>query len=143
MDFKDYNAIDDVFWANTTNDIAIDMTSVKQRTAKAIALNATTVVYVSNGTDWINMTTSTAIPYYVLTLTIGAHTRVSVIDSLGNVYTNGSRVYVGATLTITATADAGYTLTTYTVNEVDKTASNPTTHTMSLATTVVTAATAE
>lgn len=136
-----YNRIDDVFYPDLTADIARDMEIVKQKTSKAIALDAVNVAYISNGTDWKNFASNAVISYYVITLTIGDNTTLKVVDAAGIEYVSGSRIAPGTVLTITAAADEGYDLTTYTVATVDKTADNPTEHTMSASMTVVTEAT--
>lgn len=135
------NQLDGVYWVDNSEQIAKDTDYVQKETKKAIAYDACDTVYVSDGTDWINMNTSVKIAYFILTLTIGANTSLTVVDSEGNVYTSGDRVLSGATLTISAFADTGYDLTTYTVGGVDKTGDNPTSHTMSANVAVVTAAT--
>jgi hypothetical protein len=76
-----------------------------------------------------------------LAITAGENTTVSVFDSDSNVYEDGADFVVGTVLTITATADDGYTLTTFTVNDV--TAVSPYVHTVSGDVTIVTAATEE
>jgi len=135
------NFYDKIFWFDTTLQLASDAEIVEQKTAKAAALDAPYDVYISNGTSWIKISDGTTLAYFTLTLTIGDNTTLTVVDSESNAYSDGSRVKSGATLTITAAADAGYTLSTYTVGGVDKTSDNPTTHTMSANLAIVTAAT--
>lgn len=137
-----YNLNDHVYWFDTTAQLAADASVVTEFiTAKAAGLDAPAVIYISNGTSWIKMADGSTLAYYTIGITLGANTSVSIVDAAGNVYTNGSRVQSGAVLTITAAADDGYNLSTYTVNTVDKTADNPTEHTVSANVAIVTAAT--
>jgi hypothetical protein len=136
-----YNPYDKIYWFDTTAQLASDAVIVKSKTAKAATLDAPFDVYISNGTSWIKIADGSTLAYYILTLNQGENTTITVVDSKGNVYTNGSRVQAGATLTITAAADDGYNLSVYTVGGVDKTGDNPTTHIMSADVTVVTEAT--
>jgi hypothetical protein len=137
-----YNTNDHLYWFDTTAQIAADASICTEfKTAKAASLTAPETIYIANGTSWISMTDHSTLAYFTLTLTVGANTTVTVVDAEDNAYVNGSRVQSGATLTITAAADDGFTLSTFTVGGVDKTASNPDTHTMSADLTVVTEAT--
>ena len=77
----------------------------------------------------------------LLTITAGTNTTVSVIDSDVVEYVDDAAMTVGTVLTITATADDGYTLSTFTVN--DEAAVSPYEHTVIGDVTIVTAATEE
>ena len=94
----------------------------------------------ANGTSWYE-SDGTELAYYTIAITLGANTSVTIVDESLNTYVSGDRVKSGATLTITATADSGFNLSTYTVNTVDKTGDNPTTHTVGANVAIVTAAT--
>jgi hypothetical protein len=138
-----YNIYDNIHWFDTTAQLASDSSICTEFiTAKAAALDAPSVVYISNGTAWIKISDGSTLAYYTISITLGANTTVTIVDAAANVYTNGMRVQSGATLTITAAADTDYTLSTYTVNTVDKTGDNPTTHVVSANVVIVTAATA-
>jgi hypothetical protein len=50
-----YNKCDDVYWFDTTAEISSDTEYVKMKTAKAIAFDDTSKVYVSNGLQWVEM----------------------------------------------------------------------------------------
>ena len=75
---------------------------------------------------------------FKLTITAGENTAVTVKDSNGNEYETGSDIEAGTVLIITATADEGYTLSTFTINEVEKT--SPDVHTVTGAVVIVTGA---
>ena len=133
-----YNINDHVYWFDSLLQLAADASVCTEfKTAKAVAFDDTENAYVSNGTAWIKMSDHSTLAYYTITVTLGANTTVTIVDSDGNAYIDGGRVKNGATLTITAAAADGYTLSTYTVNTVDKTADNPTTHAVSSANVVI------
>ena len=136
-----YNAHDHVEWFDSTAQLANDVEVVTAKTMKAAALDAANVKYISDGEDWFKMADGTKIGYYIMTVTLGDNTSITIADAAGNSYGNGSRILAGTSLTITAAADEGYTLSTYTVDTVDKLLSNPTTHVMNAACAIVTAAT--
>lgn len=50
-----YNKTDDVYWFDTTAELRADTEYVKKKTAKAIALDNLSKVYVSDGTQWKEM----------------------------------------------------------------------------------------
>jgi hypothetical protein len=54
-DYWTYNSDDDVWWCDTTAHLQADTSVVTMKTAKAIASDAPSVVYVSNGTTWVQM----------------------------------------------------------------------------------------
>ena len=76
---------------------------------------------------------------FKLTITQGENTTVTVKDGDGNEYENGDDIEIGTAILITAAANEGYELTSFTVNEVEKT--SPDIHIMSGAVTIVTEAT--
>lgn len=138
-----YNSADDVFWATTTKEIKIDQELVKMRTAKAAALDAVNVFYISDGTDWINLSDNQEIEYFKISTTIGANTTLAIVDATGRKLYHGDRVEVGAVLTITAglTDSENYNLTTFTVDTATKT--SPATATVAADVAIVTAATGD
>ena len=75
---------------------------------------------------------------FKLTITQGENTTATVKDSDGNEHEDGADIEAGTVLIITATADEGYTLSTFTVNEVEKT--SPDVHTVTGAVVIVTGA---
>ena len=50
-----YNKTDDVYWFDTTDELLNDTEYVKKKTAKAIAFDNLSQVYVSDGTQWKEM----------------------------------------------------------------------------------------
>jgi hypothetical protein len=76
---------------------------------------------------------------FELTITAGDNTTIAVKDGDGNEYENGDDIEIGTAILITAAADEGYELTTFTVNEVEK--PSPDIHIVSGAVTIVTEAT--
>lgn len=78
---------------------------------------------------------------FKLTITQGENTTATVKDSDGNEHEDGAEIEVGTVLIITAAADKGYELTTFTVNEIVST--SPAVHTVADAVSVVTEATVE
>ena len=50
-----YNKLDGVYWFDTTAEIASDTEFVTNKTAKAIAFDNLSQVYVSDGTQWKEM----------------------------------------------------------------------------------------
>jgi len=50
-----YNSEDNVYWFDTTAEITADTLYVREKTAKAIAIDDMSKVYVSNGTIWVEM----------------------------------------------------------------------------------------
>ena len=50
-----YNKADDVYWFDTTTELRADTEYVKKKTAKAIAFDNLSQVYVSDGTQWKEM----------------------------------------------------------------------------------------
>ena len=136
-----YDTIQNVYWVDTTKEIAIDMEYVQQKTAIAIAYDALTVAYISDGVNWKNLATSANVPYFTLSTTIGENSTLTVVDANGRALFSGDRIEPGAVLTITADDATGYTLSTFTVNTVDKTSGNPDEHTVAADVAIVTAAT--
>lgn len=120
--------------------LARDVSVVSEFGALASAMPSWGTIYKSNGTAWYK-SDGTVLAYYTIGITLGNNTSVAIVDSDGNAYVSGDRVLSGAVLTITAAADGGYDLTTYTVNTVNKTADNPTKHTVGANVAIVTAAT--
>lgn len=50
-----YNPYDNVYYFDTTAEIAADTQYVQAKTAKAIAFDALGTIYISNGTAWLPM----------------------------------------------------------------------------------------
>lgn len=134
------NPYDKVYWFKNINALAKDAVIVKNTSAKAGAFPKWGDIYMADGDKWYKAD-GTELSYYTITVTLGSNTTVTIVDEYANSYVSGDRVKSGATLTITATANAGYNLTTFTVNAVDKLSSNPATHTVSGNVAIVTAAT--
>ncbi len=99
------------------------------------------VTYVVGVGSNVHIATSSTAVLYDLTATVGEHTTLTIVDAAGKSYAPGGKVPHDAVLTITAAAEKGYDLTTFTVNTVDKTSGNPDSHTVSGDVAIVTAAT--
>lgn len=139
---KSYSTKQQVWYFNQKAQLASDNEILPQITEIAAAFDALGTYWITNGISWLDLSDGTPLAYYTIGITQGAHTTLTITDAGGNVYTKGMRVLSGATLTITAAATTGYTLSTYTVNTVDKKSSNPTTHVVAADVAIVTAATA-
>ncbi len=83
--------------------------------------------------------TVATIKTYDLSVTAGENTAITIVDSEDNEYTDGDKVEHGTVLTVTAVADDGYTLTTFTIGGED--ATSPAEHVMVADVTILTAAT--
>lgn len=94
--------------------------------------------------DDIAISTVATIKTFELSITEGENSTVTVTSGEGDslvTYSDGDMIDYGTELTITATADTGYNVSTFTVNTVNKTGSNPDTHSVAAAVAVVSAAT--
>lgn len=84
--------------------------------------------YVVGLCDDVTIVTTATLQTFDLSITVDENTTVTVVDSEENEYEDGDTVAYGTELTITAAGNTGYTVATFTVNTVDKTESNPDTH---------------
>ncbi len=76
---------------------------------------------------------------FELSITAGTNTTVTVTDSEGNEYADGADIEMGTVLIIEATADEGYELSAFNVNDTAK--ASPDVHTVTGAVTIETEAT--
>jgi len=128
------------WWFDLTSELTADEAKL-ERLRHAIAFDTPATEYISHGSGW-TVASGTAPTMKTVTTTIGDNTTLSIVDARGNAFVDEDTFASGQSLTFTAAADTGYTLSTFTVASVDKKSTNPYTAAITDDTAVVTAATA-